>query len=305
MSAMRARHIAILALVTFAACGGAASAQELEARAFSPAPIGTTFVLAGFGESEGAIVYDSSLDIENVHADLDIVTAGFGRTFAWGERQARVLAVFPHAEGMIAGDVGDIPQTADVSGLTDPRIKVSLGLRGAPALSPTDFAAAPRETAVGVSLTVMPPWGDYEPERLVNLGYNRWALKPEVGVYHPHGRWTFEGSVGVWIFSKNDEHYSGTAHKRQEPIVSAQAHISYAWPNRVWLALDATSFSGGDTRIDGIQSPDYQSNSRVGVTVSIPFGRRQSVKITYSEGATTRRGSDFDSVMATWQLVRF
>src|SRR5262245_41081519 len=105
------------------AAASAASAQELDARHFSPAPLGTTFAIAGGGKGEGAIVFDPSLDIENVHADLDIVTTGFGRVFAWGDRQARVLVVAPHADGTIAGDVGSTPQTAKLDGFVDPRFK--------------------------------------------------------------------------------------------------------------------------------------------------------------------------------------
>jgi hypothetical protein len=121
----------------------------------------------------------------------------------------------------------------------------------------------------------------------------------------PFGRWTVEGVFGAWLYSRNDEHYPGIAHKRQEPLLSAQAHVSYTWPSRVWLALDATSFAGGDTGVDGVANPDYQENSRLGLTLSIPFGARHSLKLTYSEGATTRRGNDFESFMATWQHVRF
>ena len=88
-------------------------------------------------------------------------------------------------------------------------------------------------------------------------------------------------------------------------LLSAQAHVSYTWPSRVWLALDATSFAGGDTRVDGVANPDHQENSRLGVTLSIPFGPRHSMKLTYSEGATTRRGNDFESFMLTWQHVKF
>jgi hypothetical protein len=286
------------------AAASAASAQELEARHFSPAPLGTEFIIAGVGESEGAIVFDPSLDIENVHADLDIVTTGFGRVFAVSERQARVLVVTPHAEGTIAADVGTVAQSAKLDGFVDPRIKLSIGLRGAPALAPADFARAPRGTVVSAAVTLVPPWGDYEPTSLVNLGYNRWALKPEVGVLRPFGRWTVEGVFGAWLYSRNDEQYPGTAHKRQEPLLSAQAHVSYTWPSRVWLALDATSFAGGDTRTNGVENPDYQENSRVGVTLSVPFGRSDSLKLTYSDGATTLRGNDFESFMLTWQHVK-
>jgi hypothetical protein len=38
-----------------------ATAQELEPRAYSPSPVGTTFLLGGFGRSEGGILFDPSL----------------------------------------------------------------------------------------------------------------------------------------------------------------------------------------------------------------------------------------------------
>jgi len=44
---------------------------------------------------------------------------------------------------------------------------------------------------------------------------------------------------------------------------------------------------------------------RFGVTLSIPIVGQQSVKLVYSTGTTTRRGSDFDTFNATWQLVMF
>src|SRR5262245_28516076 len=122
MNALRLVLAASISCASLAATS-AASAQELDARHFSPAPLGTSFVIAGGGKSEGAIVFDPSLDIENVHADLDIVTTGFGRVFAMGERQARVLVVAPHADGTIAGDVGSAPQAAELDGFVDPRFK--------------------------------------------------------------------------------------------------------------------------------------------------------------------------------------
>jgi hypothetical protein len=52
-------------------------------------------------------------------------------------------------------------------------------------------------------------------------------------------------------------------------------------------------------------NPDQQRNMQLGVTVSIPLTAWQSLKVVWSTGATTRRGSDFDSFTVTWQLVRF
>jgi putative salt-induced outer membrane protein YdiY len=84
-----------------------------------------------------------------------------------------------------------------------------------------------------------------------------------------------------------------------------QGHLGYAMTRRSWLALDGTWFAGGQTRVDGVAEPDLQRNSRLGVTLSVPIAARQSLKVSYSTGTTTRRGSDFDTVDLTWQLVRF
>jgi hypothetical protein len=280
-------------------------AQELEPRAFSPSPVGTTFVLGGLGRSEGGILFDPALDIDNVQADLWIATFGAGRTFALAGRQAKLLAVVPIAWGSVAGTVHDQAQRQDLAGLVDPRFKLSVGLVGAPALTLAEFARAPRRTAVGVGITVVPPWGQYTSRQLVNLGYNRWALKPEAGISHPVGRWTLDASAGVWLFTTNDSYYPARAVKRQEPVVALQGHASYSLPRRSWLAVNATWFAGGETRVDRVLNPDLQRNVRAGVTLSIPIVGQQSVKLSYSTGTTTRRGSDFNTFNATWQLVMF
>ena len=283
---------------------GLVCAQELEPRAYSPSPVGTTFVLGGVGRSAGGILFDESLNVDNVQADLWVVTTGFGRTFRLAGRQARVLAVFPMASGAVEGDVSHQSQRQNLTGLVDPRLKVSIGLHGAPALTLAEFTRAPRRTVVGASVTVIPPWGQYNSGQLVNLGYNRWGVKPEVGVSHPVGRVTLDGYAGVWLFTRNDSYYPGDARKRQSPVLALQGHASYALPGRTWLALDGTWFAGGETRVDGVLNPDLQRNTRVGVTLSVPIVGQQSLKFVYSTGTSTRRGSDFNTFNVTWQLVK-
>ena len=84
-----------------------------------------------------------------------------------------------------------------------------------------------------------------------------------------------------------------------------QGHASYPLPRRSWLAVDATWFAGGEPRVDGVLNPDLQRNARVGATLSIPIVGQQSIKLAYSTGTTTRRGSDFSTFNATWRLVMF
>jgi hypothetical protein len=281
-----------------------ARAQELEPRAYAPSPVGIRFVVVNFGKSAGGILYDPSLSLDNVHADLWITTIGGGGTFSLAGRYARIFAVFPVAWGTIAGEVGGQPQSQRLRGLVDPRIKLTIGFKGARALTREEFARSPRRTATGFSVTVMPPIGQYDANRLVNLGYNRWAVKPEVGGSYSFGRWTVDGYTGIWLFTTNREYYPGHLEKRQDALLSLQGHVSYAISPRVWVACDGTWFAGGETRVGRELNPDLQRNTRLGLTLSVPMARQQSLKLVYSTGATTRRGTDFDTINVTWQLVK-
>jgi hypothetical protein len=69
--------------------------------------------------------------------------------------------------------------------------------------------------------------------------------------------------------------------------------------------VDGTWYSGGRTTVDGVDKLDLQRNTRLGATWSVPVGTRQSLKLAYSAGATTRVGADFRTITAAWQIVFF
>jgi hypothetical protein len=106
-------------------------------------------------------------------------------------------------------------------------------------MTPAEFARRKPVTTLGASLSISAPTGDYNPDRLVNIGTNRWAMKPEVGIALPVGRWTFEATVGAWFFANNDDFYGGRVRK-QDPLASVQGHVIYTFRPHLWLALDAT-----------------------------------------------------------------
>jgi hypothetical protein len=155
-----------------------------------------------------------------------------------------------------------------------------------------------------MSLAVLVPVGEYQEGKLVNLGTNRWAFKPEAGVSVPVGRrWYLDGYAGVTFFTTNDEYFPGDAAREQEPLVSLQAHGSYSFRSRAWVALDATWYGGGQATVDGGPPSTHQSNTRFGATFSLPVAEHQSLKVAASRGLSTRTGSDFDTYVVGWQIA--
>src|SRR5271169_153234 len=111
-----------------------------------------------------------------------------------------------------------------------------------------DFDKYRPRTIVGASLTATAPTGQYDPNRLINVGTNRWALKPELGISHFVGK-DFEGAFGVWFYVKNADFY-GNSVRTQDPLGSIQAHVVRLLPHRTWAALDGTFYLGGRTYAD-------------------------------------------------------
>jgi hypothetical protein len=297
---------AFLFLILFLLANSApGAAQELEPRAYSPSPVGTSFLVVSATRSTGGVFTDASLPISDVEATLGFLGLGAGHTFGIAGKQVLLLGFVPIAWGEASGQVGEDRQEVSRRGLADPRIKVSVILAGSPAMAPADFARAPRRMIFGTSFTVVPPVGQYDGAKLVNLGSNRWSLKPEVGLSYPTGHWTIDGYAAVSLFTDNGSFYPGTSTRSQNAIFAIQGHVSYTLRPRTWLAFDATWYSGGRTSINDVAKADLQRNTRLGATFSLPIGARQSLKAAYSGGATTRIGADFRTVTVGWQLVFF
>lgn len=277
--------------------------QEIEPRAFSPSPVGVTFVLVGAGRSTGGVLTDPSLPVDDVDGEIDAGALSLGQSFGLFGRLATVAVAQPYLSANFTGTLDGEPAAAARSGFGDTKLRASLNLLGNPAQSAADFAKRAPTTVVGVSLSVSAPTGVYRPARLINVGTNRWAIKPEIGVGHPMGKWYLEAAAGVWLFDDNDEFFGGSR-LEQDPLASVQAHVSYTFRPRLWLSLDATFYAGGETTVDGVAKDNRQSNSRYGLTLSIPVTRSQSVKLYWNDGASTRIGSDFSTYGIAWQYTR-
>ena len=301
-----ARALAAPIAALIAAGAAAAAAQELEPRAYSPSPVGANFLAAVLTGSQGDVLTDPSLPVTNVNAHINGFGLGYGRTFALFGRQALVVAVQPYAWGNVSGDVGEDRRRVTRSGLADLKAKVSINLYGNPAQSPEEFArAAARTLQLGASLTIAAPTGQYDPTRLINLGTNRWAFKPEVGASVPVGRFFFDAYVGVIFFTANSSFYPGENRRTQDPLPTVQFHVSYTFRPGLWLAVDSTWYGGGASHVNGGPGTARSNNTRIGGTISLPLGRGQSFKLAYSTGAAVRAGQDFKTLTAAWQILWF
>jgi hypothetical protein len=262
--------------------------------------VGVNFLIAGYAYTRGGVAFDSALPVSNPELETSSAVLAYARVLdLWG-LSGKLDAIVPYT--WLSGSADYAGQSLErvVEGFADPRVRLSINLFGAPALTLKEFKAYEQDLIVGASLQVSVPWGQYDDTRVVNLGTNRWFIKPELGVSKALGRWTLELSTAATLYGDNDDFFGGNR-RSQDPIYSTQVHAIYSTHKGLWASLDATYFTGGRTTLNGVLNDDLQQNWRLGGTLAIPVDRLNSIKLYASSGVSARTGNNFDLIGIAWQ----
>ena len=299
---MRWLRAALLSAGTLAILGAPrpATAQDLEPRAFSPAPVGLNFVALGYAYSWGNVLFDPAIPIEDGNGNVNSVIAAYLRTIDVFGMSGKVDVVVPFAAyGKWTGILSGVDTSTTRTGFGDPGVRLAVNFVGAPAMKLPEFAKRKQGTVVGASLQVRMPLGEYDPTKIINLGSNRWTFKPRIGVSQPLGRWIVEGHATAWVFTDNPDALGFRL--SQDPLWAFDAHVARLFGKGIWASADIGYIFGGRTSKDGVESTENQESARLGLTLALPLATRHSVKLGYFVGIYTHLGADFDNLAIAYQ----
>ena len=275
-------------------------ALDLEPRAYINTPTGLNFLLIGYQNAEGGLVQDPSLPVTDAQFNVDQGFIGYVHTLGISGKSAKVGMVLPYASMDASGFLDGDFRTREADGVADPAFYFTINLLGAPALTMKEFSSYSQDIIVGLSFKLTAPLGEYENDKLLNLGTNRWSFEPEIGISKRIGNLTLESAASVFLYTENDDFVDGMTRK-QEPIYAVQVHAIYSFPKNIWASIGATYFTGGVTSVDGVQKTDELENWRTGFTVALPLTRHHSIKLFGHSGVSTRIGTDYDAIGVAWQ----
>jgi len=278
-------------------------AQELEPRRWTHLPVGANFVGMGYALSDGNIFLDPSLLIEDAQAKLHSFGLGYVRALDVAGKSGRIQFTAPYSLGRWEGLVdGELASTRR-AGFGDPRVRFAVNLVGSPAQRAAEFAQFQPKTIVGVALDVSLPLGEYRSDRLINLGSNRWTLRPQIGVVHNFAKWTVELTGSAWLFTDNQDYFQGTE-REQDPLYALETHAIYTFRPGLWASLSAAYGSGARSILDGIEGNDRQGNLLWAASMGFPIDRRHGFKVAFVKGDTTRSiGVDYDSLIFAYSYM--
>lgn len=296
------RSMAGVAVAAATAFGMApASAQMYGPRQFWPAPVGTdVLTVAGISTSSNTIV-DTSIIYPNLNVDTVVVAPSYSRFFGIGSTLVQATVAVPYAWADVAVSEArtGLNRHPRRDGFADAYAHLSVGLLNAPALPPKQYGAFmgrdnPEVVIMGLA-GLFAPTGDYDSDRVVNIGTNRWTFRAGVPItarlstsWTPGKTTTFEVLPTVDLFTPNNnpsqpefdvkvqglpvgQTLSGLLPKpsqtSQDPLAALEMHLSHDLSKTLWVSLDSYSKVGGGTYADGVFNDNQQLWSSLGATI--------------------------------------
>ena len=282
-------------------------AQNLAPRAYLITPTHANAVTVTWSFYDGGISFNGVVPITNGHGTFNVPSIVYTHSFSFFGRSANVNVALPYMVGNFSGDVAGTQHTVYRSGLMDMGFRLSVNVKGGPAMTPQQFVKWKQKVVLGASLKVVAPTGQYDPEKLINPGFNKWAFKPEFGYSQRFGKWLLDGYAGVWFYTTNQRFFDipVPAPQSESPVGSFEGHLSYDFPKRgMWASLDGNLWFGGEATLNGVPNPQTrQTASRLGGTLAIPVTSHQTLKFSYSDGTYIRFGGGWQEVSVAWQYA--
>jgi hypothetical protein len=241
-----------------------ADAQFTDPRNYENTPVGVNQIELQYDYARSNASIDPTIVITGAHLNLNQGTIAYTRYFNLFGRMAWFSPSIPLAE--LDGAVEGTNVSESIAGAGDTGYEFAVLFKGGRALSPEQFESYKPTTTLGVSLSVTAPTGLYSPNRILNLGSDRWSFRPEIGLMHPFGpekKWAVDLYANSYFYTQNPS-YRGSLILRQGPLPAFEGHISYQFFEKLLASFDTRYSFRGDTSLNGIGQNDGQKNFILG-----------------------------------------
>ena len=284
-----------------------AYALDLEPRRWTTLPEDTKVIGIGYAHSSGNFNLDPVLQLEETTFSGNAVFLSHVNSFVIGDKKARFDALLPLKDIKWKGLLSGSPASAERTGLGDPRLRLSVNLLDISSPGSNKVGTEPSKpatnTVLGAAIAVTLPLGEYYSDRLLNIGENRFTVRPQVGVVHTYGSWSYELTGSIFYYTDNNDFFNGST-REQEPIYALQAHVVKNFRPGLWASLSAGYGKGGKSKINGIQKNDERRNLLTALSLGIPLSKTQGLKFSYIHSNNQNEiGSDSENIAVSWSVA--
>ena len=278
---MKRLSVLLLTILIFSFPGHALANN---ARDYLPLPAGTRTLITYFDFKFGNEYYHDS---EKLSKDLDLdSTVGLLRPIYYTELWGMTVApqcILPFGSvdvsGVQSNGIGDLQLAFTMFMINDTKNKFVFGY--------TPY------------LTV--PTGQYDRERSVNLGDNRWATKQEIAFVKGFGEnlW-LEWYNSVEFFFDNDDAIginNRKATSSKDLKYNAEVHCSYNLTKNFFTSLDYYFSYGGETELDGLDQDDQIRTHTGGLSFYLMLNDSLQAAVDYKQDLDVKNGIKTNGIM--------
>ena len=278
-------------------------AQFTDPRNYQNFPVGVNQLELAYGYAHANSSIDPAIVTAGAKLNLNQISIGYTRYFSLFHRMAWIEPSIPIA--VVNGSTSGTDVSGSVAGAGDTSYEFATSLKGGPALSVEEFTNYKPTTTVGVSLAVTAPTGVYSPDKILNLGEDRWSFKPEVALSYPFGpqqKWAVDGYANSYFYTTNTS-YRGVEILRQEPLPGFEGHLSYLFLDSILVSLDTRCSFRGETSVNGLNQNDSQRNFILGSEVIIDLNARNSLSVTLAKAVVHQNGPTVTGISVKYDYL--
>lgn len=273
--------------------------QADNARDWHNIPTDLNMVFGYYNKVDTNTPIDTSLPLDGLSLNADLYLLRYARSFGVDGRSSAIQIIQPYADVEASFDNARFFNgTKKNGGMGDTQFVLVHNIFGGPALTQEQFASWLPGTFLTGAVWLTTPTGDYDKDRAINIGANRWVVKPEIAFGHPIGPTWVELNTWVSLYGDNDD-YLGDRKLQQHPLYAIEGHYSYTINRALWVSLDATWSKGGETKIDGTNQNNEQENTLLGASLGFMLSPQFGGLIAYSDTVSEQTGSPD---VNTWTL---
>jgi hypothetical protein len=173
------------------------------------------------------------------------------------------------------------------SGYADPNVQLLVNLLGTPPLKSTvDLLNYEPGWTLDAAVMLGVPIGEYDGDKFVNLGLNRWygrlalPVKYHFGVFAPGYMSSFELIPSVWLFAENDDFVGQRLDN--DPLWQLEAHLTHDFTKGFFASLDALFRGGFQSEINGTELGDELDVGNIGFTLNFQITDNVTMRTGYS-----------------------
>lgn len=173
--------------------------------------------------------------------------------------------------------------TVKKGGLTDPILLFAWGMYNMPALTKEEYTKAnKRNTTSACSVALTLPIGSYDSQQLMNVGGNRYVVKPECQVGTYVGNFYVEVIGGLTHYGNNSSYYGSNVLK-QDKLYHLESHIGYGLTPKAFLSFDMFSVNGGNMYLNNKSLNKGQRSLSLGANLSYFVDNHTYFKFIYQD----------------------